>query len=484
MQENLKAKTVSGMIWSALQRFGTMGISFVSNIVLARLLTPDDYGCIGMLAIFITVSNTFVNGGFGSALIQKKEPTEKDYSTIFWWNLFISIVLYGVLFISAPAISRFYNIPLLESVLKVQGIVLIINAFNIVQTNQLRKTINFKRLATIHIASNIIAATIAIVLAYMSWGVWALVAQRIIANLIASILLLFMNRWVPSLCFSIESFKQLFNFGSFILASNLINTFCNNIQGLLIGKFFNPATMGYYTQASKLEEIASHSISSVVDQVSYPIFSKLQSDNNSMKNAIKKITLSLSYITFPMMMILILVAEPLIMLVYGEQWLPCISYFQILCIGGIAMCIYNIHYFTVAAKGESKKIFYWTVIKRSIGIAVLVIGFYFFDVIGLICGCAITSWIILFINMYLVSKCVNYKLFTQIKDIFPIIILSVFCFCISYIFSQIINFNIYIKGTIILIFYFFSYITLSLLFRLKAFLLLKNIIAKYNIIKY
>lgn len=479
MQENLKAKTVSSMIWSALQRFGTMGISFVSNIVLARLLTPDDYGCIGMLAIFITVSNTFVDGGFGSALIQKKDVTQKDYSTIFWWNLFLSVVLYGVLFISAPAVSRFYNIPLLESVLQVQGVVLIINALNIVQTNQLRKSINFKRIATIHILSHIIGAVLAIVLAYMDWGVWALVAQQIVASSITSVMLWVMNRWLPQLCFSKESFKQLFSFGGFILASNLINTFCNNIQGLLIGKFFNPATMGYYSQAYKLENLASHSISSVVDSVSYPVLSKLQSNNDAMKNAMRKITLSLSYVTFPLMMILILVAEPIIMLLYGEKWLPCIPYFQILCVGGVAMCIYNIHYFTVAAKGESRKLFYWTILKRGIGITALIIGFYYFGVIGLIWGCSITSWIILIVNMYLVTKTINYKLSYQVKDLLPIIILSAVCFGISYILGIILDFNIYVNGIILLVFYIFIYIILSQFFRIEAFSLLKEMLIEY-----
>lgn len=479
MQENLKAKTVSGMIWSALQRFGTMGISFVSNIVLARLLTPDDYGCIGMLAIFITVSNTFVDGGFGSALIQKKEPTQKDYSTIFWWNLFLSVVLYGVLFISAPAVSRFYNIPLLESVLQVQGVVLIINALNIVQTNQLRKSINFKRLATIHIVSHIVAAALAIVLAYMGWGVWALVAQQIVASSITSIMLWVMNRWMPSLCFSVESFKQLFSFGGFVLASNLINTFCNNIQGLLIGKFFNPAMLGYYTQARKLEEIVSMSCSNVVDQVSYPVLSKLQFDNIGLKNAVQKLTSTLAYVMFPLMLILILIAEPIIMLLYGEKWLSCIPYFQILCIAGIAICLQGVSYNAVASKGKSKDLFIWTIIKRLLALIVLVVSMYIGGIIGLMWGCSIGSWIILFSNLYLVSKYVNYKFIEQIKDLLPILLLSIFTFLCSYTIDAMIECNIYIKAIVIVLLFIFVYIILSYIFKIKAFSLLKELIYDY-----
>lgn len=476
MQENLKAKTVSGMIWSALQRFGTMGISFVSNIVLARLLTPDDYGCIGMLAIFILVCNTFVDGGFGSALIQKKEPTQKDYSTIFWWNLFLSITLYGILFISAPAVSRFYNMPLLESVLQVQGIILIINAINIVQTNQLRKSINFKRLATIHLISHIVAAIVAIVLAYNDWGVWALVAQQIIASSITSIMLWIMNRWLPSLCFSFESFKQLFSFGGFILASNLINTFCNNVQGLLIGKFFNPAILGYYTQARKLEDIASLSISSVVDQVSYPVLSKLQSNNDAMINAIRKLIFALSYITFPLMLILILIAKSLILLIYGAKWLPCVPYFQILCVGGMAMCIYNVYYFAIASKGHSKSLFTWTIIKRVAGLIVLILGMYLYGIKGLLWGCSISSWIILISNMYLVYKYLKYKFILQLKDIIPTLLVASIAFIIAYFVASFICINIYLNTLIVVCTYIIIYIGFSFLFKIDGITIVKDLV--------
>jgi O-antigen/teichoic acid export membrane protein len=303
VEKSLKQKTVSGMIWSGVQKFGNMGISFVSNIVLARMLTPDDFGCIGMLAIFITVSNTFVDGGFGSALIQKKEPTQKDYSTIFWWNIFISFLLYGVLFMSAPVIAEFYHMPLLSSVLRVQGVILIINSLNIIQTNQLRKQLRFKRLANVTVIAHTIAALAAIILAWKGWGVWALVAQQIIGSSLISLILWYINKWMPDFCFSKESFKQLFGFGSFILCSNLINTFCNNVQGLLIGRLFSPADMGYYTQAHKLESIASHSITGIVDQVSYPLLAKFQADNIAMKRVLSKLISLLVYFSFPLMFI-------------------------------------------------------------------------------------------------------------------------------------------------------------------------------------
>lgn len=321
MSDSLRERTISGMLWSFMQKFGTMAIAFVANIVLARLLTPDDYGCIGMLLIFIAVANTFIDGGFGSALIQKKEPTQEDYSTIFYWNLFLSIVLYGILFFTAPFIADFYEISLLTPVLRVQGGVLILNALSIIQCNQLRKQLRFRSIASVNLTASLLSVVITIVLAWIGWGIWALVAQQLLFSLFNAILFWSFNKWVPSFLFSKKSFKELFGFGGFILLSSLINTFCDNIHGVLIGKFFSPAIMGLYTQARKLEEIASTSISSVVNQVAYPVLSEFQNDNLSMIRVLQRFITSLAFLVFPLMMLLILIAKPLIILLYSDKWI-------------------------------------------------------------------------------------------------------------------------------------------------------------------
>ena len=479
VEKNLKQKTVSGMIWSAVQKFGNMGISFVSNIVLARMLTPDDYGCIGMLAIFILVSNTFVDGGFGSALIQKKEPTQKDYSTIFWWNIFISTLLYGILFLSAPFIAEFYHMPLLCSVLRVQGIILIINSLNIIQTNQLRKQLKFKRLANVTIIAHTIAALMAIVLAYKGWGVWALVAQQIIGSSVISLILWYINKWMPDFSFSRESFKQLFGFGSFILVSNLINTFCNNVQGLLIGRFFSPAMMGYYTQARKLEILASHTFTTVIEQVSYPVLSKFQSDNILLKNVLYKLVSMLIYISFPMMLLLILLAEPLILSLYGEKWMTSVPYFQILCIAGMSATFHGVHYYAVACKGKSRDIFVGTIVKRLLALTVLVIGMYLWQMNGLIWGVAVGAWITAIVNAWLVSKHIGYSLFQQFKDLLPIMLLAVIIFLVLYVISVNIIMNMYVKSIIIISTYVLLYVFMSSLLRIKAFYLIKESLIGY-----
>lgn len=467
------------MIWSAVQKFGNMGISFVSNIVLARMLTPDDYGCIGMLAIFILVSNTFVDGGFGSALIQKKEPTQQDYSTIFWWNIFISTLLYGILFLSAPLIAEFYHMPLLCSVLRVQGIILIINSLNIIQTNQLKKQLKFKRLANVTIIAHTIAAFIAIVLAWYGWGVWALVAQQLIGSSVISLILWYINKWMPDFCFSKESFKKLFGFGSFILCSNLINTFCNNVQGLLIGRFFSPAMMGYYTQAHKLETIASHSITGIVDQVTYPLLANFQNDNQLMKRVLSKLISVLVFITFPLMFILILTAEPLIFLLYGEKWESSIVYFQILCVSGLTACFQSVYHYAIASKGESKVLFIWTIIKRTLGLLFLMLGMYLWEMKGLIWGFALTSWLITFINAYLVSKYIKYTFLQQFKDLFPHSFLAFVSYIISSIIYSFSEYNIYSKGLICLFIYMIIYVSLSYVFKLRVIYSFKEIVNLY-----
>lgn len=432
MAEDLKQKAASGMVWTSIQKFAGMGISFISGIILARLLTPDDYGCIGMLSIFMVIAASFVDGGFGSALIQKKRPTQEDYSTIFFFNLGMSMLMYVILFLSAPAISRFYRMPILCSVLRLQGIVLIINAFLIIQSNQLRKQFQFKKMAIVTLLTSVIALSVTIYLAYKGFGVWALVASNLLSALIPTIIYWLTNKWHPMLVFSKTSFKELFGFGFYMFLTNAINNICNNVQGLLIGRFYNPATMGYYSKAKATEELASTSISNVMGQVTYPLYAEYQHDVPLLINAIKRITSSISFLTFPLMLLLILLAKPIFVLLYSDRWLGSVPYFQILCIAGIAICLQGVNYQAIAAVGKSKVMFSWTVIKRAIGLALIVGGLAAFGIKGLLVGMVMQSWLIYLINAYQVHKHIGYKLQTQLLDILPILILSVVSWVVAY----------------------------------------------------
>lgn len=481
MDSSLKKKTVSGMIWSSFQKFGTIIISFVSNIVLARLLSPDDYGCIGLLAIFITLSSTFINGGFGSALIQKKNPSETDYSTIFFFNIFVSIILYLLLYVSAPGIARFYDIDLLTSVLRVEGLVIVIHALLIVQENRLRKKLQFRTLASAYLVSAIVSAGVAICLAYFGWGVWALVYQQLVMSSITALMLWFMSDWKPKLLFSFISLKELFSFGFFVLLADIINTIGNNIQGILIGRVYNASTMGYYTQAHKLDQIASSSISSIINQVSYPVLSEAQNDHSAMVRILSRFNSALAYITFPVMLILILLAKPIILIVYSAKWLASVPYFQILCVAGVAVCLQGINYYAIAAIGESKMLMWWTIVKRTVGLILIVSGLILFGMTGLLIGMVLSAYFIYLVNAYLVDKNIGYTYRLQLKDVGPTILVSLVSFVLSYLSTAFIDSSVYLEGCIRLVVFIVPFIFISAHFKMDAYLEFRGIVS--NIIK-
>lgn len=479
MAENLKEKTVIGVVWSAVQKFGSTAVSFISTIVLARLLTPEDYGCIGMLSIFLAVASTFIDGGFGSALIQKQRPTREDYSTIFYWNFSLSVVLYVILFFSAPAIARFYNLPLLCSVLRVQGVVLIINAIRIVQTNQLRKQLKFKKIASVDLSVAALSLVVTIYLAWKGFGVWALVTQQLMVSVLTTSIYWITGHWYPLLTFSMQSFRELFSFGGFILLSNLINTFCNNIQGLLIGKFYNSATMGYYSKAKSTEELSSTFISNIIDQVSYPVLAEAQNDKAYMIRMLRKFIGVLAYVTFPIMLVLMLIAKPVFVLLYSERWVQSVPYFQILCFAGIAICLQGINYNAVAAIGKSKDLFKWTIIKRLVALCFVVGGLALWGIKGILLGTVFGSFFIYFVNAGLVSKHVGYTAGQQFKDFLPILVVSLVACSCSYLVGILLGFNMYVDGLVKLIVFCTVYFSMSVAFKLEAYQSAKDVVCSF-----
>ena len=398
------------------------------------------------------------------------DPKERTYTRRLFYNILLEfIVLYGILFFTAPFIADFYEISLLTPVLRVQGGVLILNALSIIQCNQLRKQLRFRSIASVNLTASLLSVVITIVLAWIGWGIWALVAQQLLFSLFNAILFWSFNKWVPSFLFSKKSFKELFGFGGFILLSSLINTFCDNIHGVLIGKFFSPAIMGLYTQARKLEEIASTSISSVVNQVAYPVLSEFQNDNLSMIRVLQRFITSLAFLVFPLMMLLILIAKPLIILLYSDKWVASVPYFQILCIAGMAICLQMINYNAVAAIGRSDILLKWTIIKRSLGLILNIGGLICFGMYGLLWGGVLTAYSLYFINSYLVSRYVGYRIKSQIKDLFPIIITVLLTFVITYFLSNLVVLNIYFEGLSVTIIFMILYLSLSSVFNLSSF---------------
>ena len=478
MMSTTKQKAITGVVWSSVQRFGVMAITFVSNVILARLLTPDDYGCIGMLMIFIALSASFIDGGFGSALIQKKEPTNADYSTIFYWNIFLSVLLYGVLYISAPFIANFYRVPLLSDVLRVLGVVLFFNALSIIQQNQLRKKLLFKKLALVNITSAIVSLGVTIYLAYKGWGIWALVAQQIALSAVNALLFWIVGHWTPDRVFSLKSFKELFRFGIYMLLSSLFGTLSNEIQGLLVGRMFNPATMGLYTQAYRLEGSAATATSSIIDQVTYPILASYQDDRSSFISALKRFIQIPAYVCSLVMMMMIVVAKPLIILLYSVKWVDCVPYFQILCTAGLAVCLQGSANNAIAAIGKSKVFFSWTIIKRTLTIVLCVVGIMIGGMYGLLWGCVAGAWSVYLINTYLVARHIGYGFLKQITDIMPFIAMAISIGLLVHWVGNLIPLNMYCVAIMQILLCITLYIILSVFFHIESYYYLLETLKK------
>lgn len=457
------------MVWTSLQRFAKMGIDFVSGIILARLLTPFDYGCIGMLSIFMVLADTFIDSGFGSALIQKKNPTQTDYSTIFFWNLGMSFVLYGILYVSAPAISSFYKIPILCDVLRVQGLVLFIHALNIIQRNQLKKKMNFKILAIVSLLSSSVSLAVTIIMAYHGCGVWSLVAMNLVSSAIPSLIFWFYVRWRPIWTFSWKSFRELFSFGVYMFLTHLVNKFGAKLSQVLIGKIYNPSTLGYFTKAASTESLASHSVSSMLTQITYPLYAQIQDDKKTLGNVISKLTKSIAFITFPLMFILMMTAKPIFILLYSTRWVACIPYFQVLCLVGLSECLQSINTQSIAAIGKSRTMFKWSVIKRTTGSTFVIGGLLLWGMKGLLAGYVIYNWLCYAVNVGLVSKYIGYKWHQQLMDLLPVTILSIIVAGICYFGVSMLHLSLYTDGIAKFTLYVILYLGMSMTMKLEAF---------------
>lgn len=457
------------MVWSAIQKYSTMLITFISGIILARLLMPEDYGAIGMLLIFMSLAEVFIDAGFGSALIQKKKPTQTDYSTVFYFNIVMSVILYGVIYLSAPAIAEFYRMPILCKVLRVQGLILFVYAFSIIQRNQIRKNLKFKLLSKVTITSSIISLVVTVILAYMGFGVWALVAQYFLGAFIPCVFFWLTMSWKPTWEYSWASFRELFGFGSYMFLTHLFTTFSQRITGLLVGRWYNSATMGYYTKASAFSKYATLSISGVMIQTTYPLYASVQEDRERLINMVKRITSTLAYITVPMLSILILIAKPLIVFLYSDRWLPSVPYFQILCIGGMAGCLLSVNQQTIAAIGKSKVFFTWTIVKESVGIASQIIGLILWGIWGLLAGKVFASWFSYIVNISLVSKHVGYKHYQQLIDLSPIFLASGISLALGYFISGLFGLDFYVDALVKVAIFATIYMGWSVIFKPESY---------------
>jgi O-antigen/teichoic acid export membrane protein len=419
----LKQKTIAGLKWSAIERFATQGIGFAISIVIARILSPSDYGLIGMISIFIAVSNVFVGAGFGSALIRKQDRTEADCSTVFYYNILVSTLFYFLLFMAAPRIADFYHTPELTTITRVVGLNIIIGAFGAIQSTKLSIAIDFKTQAKISLIVVVITGGVGLAMAYKGFGVWALVIQGLASAILTSLLLWYFVRWKPLWTFSVSSFKELFGFGSKLMLSGLLDTIYSNIYQLIIGKKYLAVDLGYYTRAVGLVQLPSSNITGIIQRVTFPVLSEIQHDAERLKKNYRRLLKMSAFIIFPVMVLLAALGKPLVILLLTEKWLPAVPLMQVLCFSAMFYPIHAINLNLLQVKGRSDLFLRLEIIKKILITLVLFVSVPF-GVLAMCYGTIFTSLVALIINTYYTGKLIRHGFFDQMKDIVPVLVLS------------------------------------------------------------
>lgn len=420
IEDTLRHKTVHGLLWSSVERFSVQGITFVTSILIARQLLPGEYGTIAMLYIFIGISNSLVDSGFSTALVRKANRSETDNATVFYFNIWVGLFCMVALFFCAPMIADFYEMPVLNPVARLISVVLFLDSLSVVQRALLTADIDFKTQAKVSLSSVILSGGAGLWLAYAGWGVWALAWQMVTASLFRSILFWSVARWRPKACFSIDSFRNLFGFGSKLLLSGLIDTLYNNIYILVIGKMFNASSLGNYSRARQIAYYPSSNLTEVLQRVTFPVMSTLQHEDERLRYTYRLMLRLSGFIVFPLMVGLALVAKPLILFLLTPEWSGAIPLLQIISLGLMWYPIHAINLNLLQVKGRSDLFLRVEIIKKVIGISVLCATI----PMGLIAMCwgqVICSIIGLVINTYYTGKLINAGFIRQMLDLLPIL---------------------------------------------------------------
>lgn len=477
---SLKAKVMSGLFWRFSERIAAQAVTFIVSIILARLLEPSSYGVIAIVNIFIAIANVFVIGSFGNSLIQKKEADDIDFSSVFYLNIVLGIIFYSILFVAAPFVAQFYDMPILCQLLRVMGVSLIIAGVNSVQQAYVSKNMMFRRFFWSTLWGTIVSAVIGITMAYIGFGVWALVAQYMVKTVINTLILWFTVKWRPKLLFSLRRLGSLFSYGWKLLASSLLDTGYNELRSLVIGKMYTSSDLAFYNKGKSFPDIVVTNINSSIQSVLFPAMADCQDEKEEVKAMTRRSIRISSYIMFPMMAGLAIVAEPLIKLLLTEKWLSCVPYLQISCFVFAFMPIHTANLQAIKAMGRSDIFLKLEIIKKTIGLFVL-IAVMRYGVLAIALSATATTIISAFINAFPNRKLLNYNYIEQIKDLFngivPLLLMSVSVVCINFFdMSEVMLLPIKIVLGIIM------YITSSKFLKIEAFEylinILKNIISK------
>lgn len=421
---SLRKQATSGLVWTFTQQFGNQILSFIISLILARLLMPEEFGLIGMIAIFISIGKVLVNSGMTQSLVRSEEVGQNDYSTVFFFNLAASAVIYLTIFFAAPFIADFYSQSILTDIVRLYTLTFIIDAFGTIQATRLTKSMDFKTQMLIALPSTFVGGIVGITMAYTGFGVWSLVWSNIVKSIVHSVQFWFYTEWKPSLVFSKKLFKSHFKFGYNLTIAGILGKIFDNLYLIVIGKFYSASQVGFYTRAATMKQLPVTNISGALSKVTYPLFASIQNDDVRLKRVYQQIMQSVIFIIAPTLVFLGVLAEPLFRFLFTEKWLPAVPYFQILIVPGILYPIHSYNLNILKVKGRSDLFLRLDIIKKIL-ISIVVIIALQFGIFALLYGQIVTSIVSFFINTYYSGKFIDYTTLDQAKDIIPSLILTV-----------------------------------------------------------
>lgn len=438
MAETLKHKTLRGTVWSSIERFSVQGIMFVVMIIMARILTPTDYGLVGMLTIFIAISQTLVDSGFSNALIRKQDRTETDNSTVFYFNIAVAALLYLILALCAPLIADFYNEPQLTELTRVIGLSIVISSFAGVQRALLTVDIDFRTQAKASLTAAVISGAVGIATAYGGLGVWAIVWFQLTNQAVNCLLLWLLSKWRPRLLYSWRSFRELFTFGSKLAASGLLDTLYNNIYLLVIGKVFKASDLGYYTRAQQFASFPSSNLTGIFQRVTFPVLCTIQDDDERLRSVYRRFLRLSAFVVFPLMVGLAVVANPLVLLLLKEQWIFAATLLSILCFSMMWYPIHAINLNLLMVKGRSDLFLKLEIIKKLIGVGILCITVPL-GLIPMTVGSIVICILCLAVNTHYTGRLIHVGFWMQMRDICPSLLYSLTMGAVVWLITMLFN---------------------------------------------
>jgi O-antigen/teichoic acid export membrane protein len=479
----LKKQLKRGLIWTFIDNVFLRGFTFIVMLGLARLLTPKDFGLIGVISIFIVIGSAIIEGGMGNSIIRENKADKTDFTAVFYGNMIISFIIYPILYLTAPIISDFFNEIELTSLIRVYGLSFIFSAFFNIQQNVLRKEMMFKKITLFNLPAVILGSSIGLILAYLGYGVWSLVWMQLSILLIKAIVYWSNSDWIPEKNISFVKLKKHFKFGYKLMISSLLDSIIKEAYSFVIGKKFSISTLGYFNQAKTLRNYPVNLISSVISSVTYPLLSKIQDDNKKISEAYREILRSLFFIICPVMLCLMVVAKPLFIFLFTEKWVSAAPYFQILVLSGMLTPIhsFNINIFKIYDRTD---LFLKLEIVKVFMVTISILSGILFGIYGLLIAMVITSFLGLFVNTFYSGRLINYKTLDQLKDMFPILFIGAIVSALGFfLMIEFKGFHNILVIIILTIFFTVTYLGLSYILNRKSFLEIKKLFIKLMIKK-